>query len=100
MKNGYKLLWSERALSDLKNIVDYLLENWTEKELKNFARSLDKRLEIISFNPKIFPKTRKRREIRKSVLTKHTVIYYETSDKVITIVTLFDPRQNPNKLKL
>ena len=100
MKNGYKLLWSERALSDLKNIVDYLLENWTEKELKNFARSLDKRLEIISFNPKIFPKTRERKEIRKSVLTKHTVIYYETSDKVITIITLFDPRQNPNKLKL
>lgn len=100
MKNGYKLLWSVRTLSDLKNIVDYLLENWTEKELKNFARSLDKRIEIILFNPRIFPKTRKRREIIKSVLTKRTVIYYETSDKVITIVTLFDPRQNPNKLKL
>lgn len=100
MKNGYKLLWSVRTLSDLKNIVYYLLENWTEKELKNFARSLDKRLEIILFNPRIFPKTRKGREIIKSVLTKRTVIYYETSDKVITIVTLFDPRQNPNKLKL
>lgn len=68
MKNGYKLLWSERALSDLKNIVDYLLENWTEKELKNFARSLDKRLEIILFNPRIFPKTRKEEKLKNQFL--------------------------------
>ena len=24
MKNGYKLLWSDRALADLQTIIDYL----------------------------------------------------------------------------
>ncbi len=95
MRSGYKLLWSDKALADLQNIITYHTENWTTKEIQNFARRLDKRLELIIVNPRLFPKTTKRKEVRKSVLTKHTVIYY-----VVTIVTLFDPRQNPKKLKL
>ncbi len=100
MKSGYKVLWSDRALSDLQNIINYLTENWSEKEIQNFARRLDKRLNLISINPALFPKTSKKRNVRRSVLSKHTVIYYELQDKTISIVTLFDPRQNPKKLKL
>lgn len=100
MQSGYKLFWSERALNDLENIIGYLTRKWTPKEIQKFARKLDKRLEIISANPRLFPKTAKRKEIRRSVLTKHTVIYYETADTKVTIVTLFDPRQHPKKLKL
>jgi plasmid stabilization system protein ParE len=100
MQSGYKLFWSDKALSDLQNIITYLSEKWTDKEIRNFARKLDKRLELISFNPKLFPKTLKKKNIRRSVLTKQTVIYYETRDDVVTIVTLFDPRQHPKKLRL
>jgi len=100
MKSGYKLFWSDKALVDLQNIINYLIENWTQKEIQNFARQLDKRLELIAINPRLFPKTTKRKDVRKSVLTKHTVIYYEAKGSVVTIVTLFDPRQNPKKLRL
>ncbi len=44
MKSGYKLRWSDRATSDLQNIIDYLKYKWTDKEVKNFVRRLDKRL--------------------------------------------------------
>lgn len=100
MKSGYKLLWSDRALGDLKNIIHYLTQNWTDREIRNFARRLDKRLELIVINPQLFPKTDKRKNTRQSVLSKHTVIYYETKDKVVSIITLFDPRQNPRNLRL
>ena len=100
MKNGYKLLWSDRALADLQNIINYLTENWTPKEIQNFARRLDKRLNLIAINPGLFPKTTKRKNVRRSVLTKQTVIYYEAKENIINIVTLFDPRQNPKKLRL
>jgi plasmid stabilization system protein ParE len=100
MKSGYKLFWSDHALADLQNIITYLTKNWTQKEIQNFVRRLDKRLELIVINPKLFPKTIKRKNVRRSVLTKHTVIYYEAKENVVTIVTLFDPRQNPKKLKL
>jgi plasmid stabilization system protein ParE len=75
MKSGYKLFWSDTANADLKNIIEYLEKNWTQKEIRNFARKLDKRLELITFNPNLFPEARRKKNIRRSVLTKHTVIY-------------------------
>jgi plasmid stabilization system protein ParE len=100
MKSGYKLLWSDKALVDLQYIINYLTEHWTQKEIKNFAKRLDKRLDLITSNPKLFPRSTKRKSIRRSVLTKQTVIYYEVKGRVINIVTLFDSRQNPRRLKL
>ena len=100
MRSGYKMMWSDRAIADLKNIIDYLIENWTQREIQNFSRRLDKRLDLISVNPNLFPRTTKRKNLRKSVLTKHTVIYYKTERNVVTIVTLFDPRQSPKRLRL
>jgi plasmid stabilization system protein ParE len=100
MRSGYKIQWTEKATFDLQNIIEYLLYKWTEKEVKNFVRKLDKRLELISINPRLFSKTNRRRNVRRSVLTKHTAIYYETSTDTIRIVTLFDSRQGPRKLKI
>lgn len=99
MKSGYKIFWSEAALSDLQNIIDYLSENWTSREIQNFAKRLDKRVDLIALNPKLFAKTSKRKNVRRSVLTKHTVIYYESDEATVTILSLFDSRQNPKKLK-
>ena len=100
MKSGYKLFWSDKALADLQNIIDYLTENRTHKEIQNFAKRLNKRLDLIVINPGLFPSTTRRKNMRRSVLTKQTVIYYEIVEHIINIVTLFDPRQNPNRLKL
>jgi plasmid stabilization system protein ParE len=100
MKSGYKLLWSDKALSDLQNIINYLTENWTQKEIKNFARRLDKRLDLIIINPKLFPASTVRKSMRRSVLTKQTVIYYEVKARAVNIIALFDSRQNPKKLRL
>ena len=67
MKSGYKLFWSDRASDDLQNIINYLIKNWTQKEVQNFARRLDKRLNLLSNSPRLFPKTAKRKNIRRSV---------------------------------
>ncbi len=41
MRSGYRLQWSERATFDLQNIINYLQDHWTEKEIRNFVRKLD-----------------------------------------------------------
>lgn len=100
MKSGYKLHWSDQSVTDLKNIIEYLEYKWTDKEVRNFVKRLNKRLELIAINPKLFPKTLKRKNIRRSVLTKQTVIYYETSDASVRIVALYDTRRDPKKITL
>lgn len=40
MENGYKIQWSESAVSDYKNIIAYLQDNWSEKEVRDFLSPL------------------------------------------------------------
>ena len=100
MKNTYKLIWSDEALNNLKNIIKYLEYKWTEKEIKKFEKLLDKRLDLISQNPLLFPKAIKSKDIRKSVLTKYTSVYYKINKYDIELLSIFDNRQNPEKLKI
>jgi plasmid stabilization system protein ParE len=95
MKNTYKIIWSDEALTNLKNIIEYLERKWTEKEISNFAQLLDKQLQRIENNPFLFPETDTSNGIRKSVLSKQTSIYYRIVKFEIRIITLFDNRQNP-----
>ena len=54
MGNGYNIEWSARAVRDLNQILKYLEENWSDKEIRNFIRKLDKRLNLISNFPRLF----------------------------------------------
>ena len=99
MTNTYKIFWSDESLNNLNSIVGYLELNWTEKEIKKFLNHLDKRIQLISSNPLIFPSTEKNRNIHKSVLSKQTSIFYRVSNNQIEILSIFDNRQNPDKLK-
>lgn len=97
MKNGYKIFWTNEAETNLKNILNYLSQNFSDKEIKKFVEKLEQRLKIISLYPKIFRKSGFK-NVHRSVLTKHIAIYYRFEHQRVEIISLFDVRQNPNKL--
>ena len=99
MENTYKLIWSDEALTNLKQIILYLEEKWTTTEIKKFANLLDRQLFRIQNNPFLFPKSDVRENYRKAVLSKQTTIYYRVFNFEIHIVTLFDNRQDPKKIE-
>ncbi len=47
MKSGYRVIWTDRALSELEGTIEYLKNHWTQKELKNFIQDLDHTIELI-----------------------------------------------------
>ena len=98
MENIYKIVWSDEALSNLKNILTYLENNWSTKEINKFATLLDRQLNRIQNNPFLFAESESRSTIRKSVLTKQVSIYYRIKNKTVELISLFDNRQNPKKL--
>ncbi|TDN87665.1 hypothetical protein DET49_111113 [Salegentibacter sp. 24] len=69
MRNGYKILWTDHALSELKNTIQYLEENWSERELENFSQELDHTIELISKNPELF-QVSKKKNVRRAVVAK------------------------------
>lgn len=99
MKSISKIIWSEEAIKNLKAIVKYLQLKWTDQEINKFARRLEKQIEIIKNQPRAYPISKKK-NIRKAVMTHQVTFYYEISNDAVKIISLFDTRQNPAKLKI
>lgn len=41
MKNGYKILWTDNALDELAQTIEYLEENFTDREIKKLASKVE-----------------------------------------------------------
>ncbi len=100
MKNGYKILWTDNALKELEQTIEYLKENWTERELRNLAESLEETITLISLNPLIFQSSKKKKDIRRAVILTLNSLYYRVSEDSVEILSFFGNRQNPKKRKL
>ncbi|TXK71764.1 type II toxin-antitoxin system RelE/ParE family toxin [Mesonia sp. HuA40] len=97
MKSGYKILWTDHAISELKATIEYLEANWTERELRKFAAKLDHTIQLISKMPEIFPESLEKKKTRKAVVEVHNNLYYRINKNTVEIVSLFSNRKNPNK---
>ena len=79
----YKLRWSEESIRNLEEILDYLKNKWTDKEVNNFKKKLSHQIDLIIQNPLMFPSSIYRSNLRKAILSKQTTIFYEIMDNVI-----------------
>lgn len=86
MRSGYKIVWTNKALINLDNVIQYLTDNWTEKEISKFFRKLDSRINIISQRPLLYPLTSNRKDVRRSVLTSQLTIYYRINKESVEIL--------------
>ena len=94
-----KLEFSNRSLKEIRSIVDYLNAKWSERISKQFLNKLNKNLDLIQINPELFPKSENKNSLSKCVVTKQTTIVFNFNKDRISIVSVFDTRQNPNKIK-
>lgn len=96
-----EIIWSAKAKSTFFSIIDYLNENWTSKEMKQFYDRTMITLNAISKNPDIFPVSSKSKGIRKATVDKNNLFYYKTDtyEHRIYLLTFFDSRQDPKKLR-
>ena len=91
-----KVIFSETAIKNLKEIKFYLISKWSERVYLNFKTKLIANIDLISKNPEAFPKSDT--TIYKCVLIKQITIFYRFNSTEIQILSLFDTRQNPTKI--
>lgn len=87
------------AVADFENVMDYLTHNWGIKVTNNFIRRFDKVIGFLTESPGMFPFFDKRKRIQRCVVTKHNILYFIDSADSVKIITVFDTRQNPEKLE-
>ena len=90
---------SPQAKEDIDNILSYLAENWNQKVVDDFITKIEIFYYLVSINPRMFGYFNKKKNIRKYAITKQNIIYYRNKRDEVQIITVFDVRQKPSKLK-
>ena len=93
-----KLEFSDRSLKEIRNTVDYLKVKWSERISDNFLKELKRNIDLIQINPELFPIS-EFEGLSKCVISKQTSVFFIIKNDTIYIVSVFDTRQNPNKIK-
>ncbi len=90
--------WTPLALASLDKIVEYLEENWSEKEISNFLIILNSTIKRLQ----LYPQTSiliKGQNFRRTRINKQNSLIFKLTEEVIQILYIWDGRQNPKKLK-
>ena len=96
MKSGYKILWTHHAIIELGKTIEYLEINFSRKELENLSQKIESIVNLISQNPRLFPKSDKK-DVYKVTILKFNTMYYRIHDGNIEILSFFSNRQNPER---
>jgi len=93
--------WANEAKQTFDKNINYLLEEWTEKEIKNFVKQTNYIVSRIAVQPGMYPASRKNPKIRKAAINKHIVLYYRyyATKKEVILLTFWHNKQDPKKLK-
>jgi plasmid stabilization system protein ParE len=94
-----KIILSKRASNKLEKLLEYLELEWSLKVKIDFIEKLDKSLKRLQKFPESCQQSDLIKGLHMLVVTKQTSLFYRFDSKNITIVTLFDNRMNPEKLK-
>ena len=71
-----KIVWSKETLENYLKILDYLLENWTIKEIERFENNFDELIERLKSHKEICPKS-KLLNFRKCKIDENNSLIYQ-----------------------
>lgn len=94
-----EVIWSNDAISDYYQNIDYLLKEWSEKIAAEFIEDVDVTIELIKIHPELYTLTN-HLEVRKAVIRKQVTLYYKVSDQNIFLLRFWNTYQNPKDLNL
>ncbi len=97
---AYQVIISDEVFSALNAVVLYLENKWSKKDAENFLLVFYKKVDMIAENPFIGRKITKNPAVRKLLITKHNMLYYEVTGNQLALLTIFFTAQNPDKNKL
>lgn len=94
-----EVIWSQKAKINLFNILDfYKNRNKSTSYSQKLYKEFNHQLSLVDKLPEMGIKTEFER-IRGLVI-EHFILYYEVTKEYIIVHTLWDSRQNPDKLKI
>jgi plasmid stabilization system protein ParE len=94
-----QIIVSPLADKELDELYQYLQSEFGQSAVEKFHKKWITFLSVIANQPRLFPILNKRKNLRKYTIHPKTLIVYKPSVRTIEIITIFNSRQNPKKLK-
>lgn len=91
-----EIIWSKRAAAGYSNILSYLDEHWSEKEVENFEEEIKRFFKNLSKQPYMLKESEKA-NIRKGPINKLTMLTYRVDEKKhqLQLITIRSTRKKP-----
>ncbi len=95
-----QVFYSKLARLKYIKITNYLLETWSLQSKNNFIKKFDLKIQQIKLHLYSCLESFEYKGLHKCVVTKQTTFYYRVllNQQEIEIISVFDTRQNPEKL--
>ncbi len=98
---GIVIKWTNEARITFEKNINYLQEEWTDKEIRSFVKQVNNILLRIMAHPEMYSTSAKNFKIRRASINKYIVLYYRyySSKKEVTLLTFWHNKQDPQNLK-
>jgi plasmid stabilization system protein ParE len=94
-----QVVWSDDALIDYNQNIDYLLKEWSERVASEFVEDVEATIELINDFPELYPLT-EYLGVRRAVVRKQITLFFKIKDEKIYLIRFWNNYQDPKKLKL
>jgi len=94
-----KLVWSELAKFDYWSNIDYLLEDFGEKEASSFISRVEETLIRIVRTPELFPHSDYKNLQYVVIVRKITLFYRVKDEEVIELIRFWNNTRDPKSFK-
>lgn len=96
MEDSYEVVFSERAITKLDGIVDYLANYWSQQTKTDFLSLVSDKIQLLSTMPYIYRASNYLPGCRECIVNRQVILYYRVNDerKQIEIITFQSSRSN------
>jgi plasmid stabilization system protein ParE len=91
-----ELVLTQTAKEDLEQIASFLQETFSQKTKIDFLTAFSERLHLIEKMPFMYQASYSNPNVRRCLIHKNVVCYYQVTDDHILILAVIDTRMNPD----
>ena len=87
-----QIVYTSTSLSNATAIKKYLSNKFSQKEVDHFFSLLQSFESVVVSYPKLYPKTPKKKNVRRAVLSKPLSVFYRIEKSTVEVLAILDNR--------